>query len=354
MLNFFKRQYQFSEVECTDELRFRLLSYGLILSIVLAYTVLIMMFTNILPRPVFIVYLDLFLGTVSIILFVLLHSKRVHYILILCGFLIIIYVVALLLNTQGSLDSLRLLWFSLLLVVGFLIGNVWIGILISVLVAFTVVMLFSTIFGFSNKIAFLNFIEVQVVLTTLLTIYTKQTNNYANKLKEQNILLNKLASIDVLTGIYNRRFLFELADKYLEKAKREHRSYTLMAMDIDHFKNVNDTYGHHIGDNALQAFVHTVKSMLREGDLFGRTGGEEFTVILMDSDPKNSYIVAEKIRTEVEKIICDIHEIHMTVSIGIAFLEEDDTLEDIMIRADKCLYTAKKNGRNQVVTQVDI
>ena len=354
MLHFFKQLYQFSEVECTDELQFRLLSYGLILSIVLAYAVLILMYTNILPRPSFIVYLDLFLSTISIILFILLHSKRVQYTFILYGFIIIIYVVALLLNTQGSLDSLRLLWFSLLLVVGFLLGNVWIGILISVLIAFTVIMLFSTLFGFSNKIAFMNFFEVHVVLTTLLTIYTRETNSYADKLKEQNVLLNKLASIDILTGIYNRRFLFELADTYLEKAKRENRDYTLMAMDIDHFKNVNDTYGHHIGDNALQAFVHTVKSMLREGDLFGRTGGEEFTVVLMDCDQKNSYIVAEKIRTEVEKIICDIHEIHMTVSIGIAFLEEDDTLEDIMIRADKCLYTAKKNGRNQVVAQSDI
>ena len=291
---------------------------------------------------------------VSITLFVLLRSNKVHYTLVLSGYLILIYGLILLLNLQGSIDSLRLLWFLLLLVIGFLIGNVWIGISVSVIVVITVVILFSTTFGFSAKVALVNFFEVHLVLTTLLFLYTKRTNNYAHKLKEQNVLLEKLASTDTLTGIYNRRFLFELAHKYLEKAKRANTNYTLIALDIDHFKNVNDTYGHNIGDNALKAFANAVKFMLREGDLFGRTGGEEFSVIIMDSDKNNSYIVAEKIRTEVEKIICDIHEIHITVSIGIAFLQADDTLEDIMIRADKCLYRAKENGRNQVVTQEDI
>ena len=354
MLHFFKQQYQFSEDESADELRFRLLSYGLILSIFLLSIVLLLMFTNILPRPAFIIYLDLFLFAVSITLFVLLQSNKSRYTLVLSGFLVVIYGAILLLNTQGSLDSLRILWFFLLLVVGFLIGSVWIGILISAIIAFAVVMLFGTIYGFSASIAFVNFLEAHLALTTLLFIYTKQTNNYADKLKEQNILLNKLASTDILTGIYNRRFLYELAHKYLEKAKRANTSYTLITLDIDHFKNINDTYGHHIGDNVLKVFTNTIKSMLREGDLFGRTGGEEFTIIIVDSDQQNSYTVAEKIRAEVEKITCNILDIHITVSIGVAFLQEDDTLEDIMIRADKCLYRAKLNGRNQVVTQVDI
>ncbi len=354
MLHFFKQRYQFSEDESTDELRFRLLSYGLLLSIFVSSIAPILMVLHILPIKIFILFLDLFLLVVSITLFVLLRSNKVHYTLVLSGYLILIYGLILLLNLQGSIDSLRLLWFLLLLVIGFLIGNVWIGISVSVIVVITVVILFSTTFGFSAKVALVNFFEVHLVLTTLLFLYTKRTNNYAHKLKEQNVLLEKLASTDTLTGIYNRRFLFELAHKYLEKAKRANTNYTLIALDIDHFKNVNDTYGHNIGDNALKAFANAVKFMLREGDLFGRTGGEEFSVIIMDSDKNNSYIVAEKIRTEVEKIICDIHEIHITVSIGIAFLQADDTLEDIMIRADKCLYRAKENGRNQVVTQEDI
>ena len=354
MLDFFKQRYQFSQDENADELQFTLLSYGLLLSILLSVTVLFLMYTDILPRPPFIVYLDLFLCTVSTTLFVLLQSNKDHYTQILGAFLIIIYLVALLLNTQGSFDSLRVLWFLLLLVVGFLIGNVWIGIAISALIAFTVLVLFAARFDPSSKVALVNFFEVHLVLTTLLFLYTKRTDNYAKKLKEQNVLLEKLASIDTLTGIYNRRLLFEMAHKYLKKAKRTHTNFTLISLDIDHFKNINDTYGHHIGDNVLKAFSHSIQSMLRESDLFGRTGGEEFTVILMDSDQDDSYIVAEKIRKEVEKIICDIHEIHITVSIGIAFLQEDDTLEDIMIRVDKCLYHAKKNGRNQVVSQEDI
>ena len=256
-----------------------------------------------------------------------------------------------LLNLDGALSSLRLLWFVVLLVVGFLIGSTRIGIIISSIIAVTVFMLFSTTFAPYTNRTLLNYFEVHLILTIMLFLYTKRSNIYASQLKEQNVLLDKLASIDTLTGIYNRRFLFELANKTFQKAKRTDENYTLMALDLDYFKNINDTYGHNVGDKVLATFANVVKSVLREGDLFGRTGGEEFMVVLTDSNEKNIHTISEKIRNEVEKTTYEIDSLQITVSIGVAFLRTDDTLEDVMIRADKYLYYAKENGRNQIFIQ---
>ncbi len=351
MFNFTKFKYQFSEDESDKELRFKLLLYGLLLGMLASSISLFLIFVNVFAMNMHSILLNFFLFLVSFILLILLQLYKNMYHFVLYGAFFSAYIVILLLNLEGTLSSLRLLWFIVLLVVGFLIGSTRIGIIISSVIAITVLILFSTTFASYTNRTLLNYFEVHLILTIMLFLYTKRSNIYASQLKEQNVLLDKLASIDTLTGVYNRRFLFELANKAFQKAKRTDENYALMAMDLDYFKNINDTYGHSAGDQVLTTFANVVKSVLREGDLFGRTGGEEFMIVITDSDVKNIHTIAEKIRTEIEKTTYDNDKMHITVSIGVTFFRETDTLEDVMIRADKCLYHAKKNGRNQIFIQ---
>jgi len=176
------------------------------------------------------------------------------------------------------------------------------------------------------------------------------------ELTEANIRLKELASTDELTKIYNRRMFFEVAIKYHKTAIRNKSPLTFLMLDIDHFKRINDTYGHHIGDEVLKLYSSSIASLLREGDLFGRLGGEEFGVILQESDLEGSQAIAEKIRETVEDLVYEDEEcrVTMTTSIGISqLLEDDKSVSDIQKRADEALYEAKNGGRNRWVVKLE-
>jgi diguanylate cyclase (GGDEF)-like protein/PAS domain S-box-containing protein len=160
------------------------------------------------------------------------------------------------------------------------------------------------------------------------------------------------AQIDTLTGIPNRRHFLEMAGKALSQARRHHHALSLLMLDIDHFKQVNDTYGHPMGDRVLQAFSNQCGTMLRGEDLIGRLGGEEFAVLLPHTDIPAALVTAERIREGISALIVttdDNSEIRFTVSIGLAAMAADDKDCDPLIqRADIALYHAKHQGRNQV------
>lgn len=171
-------------------------------------------------------------------------------------------------------------------------------------------------------------------------------------LKDTNVKLHILATTDSLTGIKNRRSFFESSEPMMPYIKREGQQLAILAIDIDKFKSINDTYGHIKGDEALVLVTKTISQTLRKSDIFGRLGGEEFAVSLPNTSLEGATFVAEKMREAIESLNFlsnDNVHIKITISIGITSMtKNDEHLEDMLVRADEALYRAKGNGRNQV------
>lgn len=166
--------------------------------------------------------------------------------------------------------------------------------------------------------------------------------------------LNQLASRDALTQCWNRRMIDELFANSIAESTRKRSKFSLMVLDIDHFKQVNDTFGHSGGDAALKHVVNILNTNLREYDQVGRYGGEEFVILLPATDRNEAWGVAERIRSAIQfqpTILSDELKIDLTVSIGIAEFDRsrDANQSAFFERADKALYTAKQTGRNRII-----
>ena len=166
------------------------------------------------------------------------------------------------------------------------------------------------------------------------------------KLKEKERELRRLATTDSLTGLANRRHFQQQAQRELSRARRYDRPLSLLMMDADRFKNINDTYGHQVGDQVLQALAEIGTQLLRDSDLMGRLGGEEFGLLLPETGPLQAFDVAERVRKAVDEadIPTDRGPVRITVSLGVAFSEGKVglELEELLRRADRALYAAKR------------
>lgn len=163
--------------------------------------------------------------------------------------------------------------------------------------------------------------------------------------------LVKQASTDSLTGIGNRRYFMFQAEQEMSRARRFSRPFTVMMMDIDHFKPINDRYGHAVGDAVLQAVVRRANDSLRQTDQIGRLGGEEFAAMLPETNIEAAMVVADRLRQHVAErpIIAAGQAVQCSISIGVAELQEHDvSIDDLLRRADEALYQAKAKGRNRV------
>ncbi len=167
-----------------------------------------------------------------------------------------------------------------------------------------------------------------------------------------NTQLERLATTDALTGLHNRRYLQQALEFELARGVRAEHPFCLLMMDIDHFKRVNDTWGHAVGDVVLVKLAAILKENLRNTDLRARWGGEEFVALLLDSDRESGLKAAEKIRSVVEATSIDAgldEPVHITISIGVAHSPQDGVTEDkLFAHADAALYRAKESGRNRV------
>jgi diguanylate cyclase (GGDEF)-like protein len=163
-----------------------------------------------------------------------------------------------------------------------------------------------------------------------------------------------MATLDRKTQLYNHGFFKNRLVEEIERAERYKSDLSLIMMDLDHFKNVNDTYGHIVGDDVLIEVAGTIKTHIRSFDIPARFGGEEFTVILPETDNRCALIVAERLRKAVEKLHFNVssRSFSITVSIGVAnFTHSSNITDDMFIeQADRALYYAKQHGRNQVAS----
>ncbi len=178
-------------------------------------------------------------------------------------------------------------------------------------------------------------------ITTLVIggIYEFLNNYFYSQLKIQVIK-------DFLTGLFNRRYLEEILRWEIEFSKRYGHPLSVILLDVDNFKCINDKYGHQTGDLVLKKLAELLKKNLRKSDIVARYGGEEFIIILPDTDIKGAVKVAEKLRKAIEKL--SINGIKITASFGVSQLKDDDDIQKLIKRADKALYIAKRSGKNTV------
>jgi len=193
---------------------------------------------------------------------------------------------------------------------------------------------------------------LQTVAGTALILFAAGCGLYVLKGRDHARELARQASTDALTGCANRRFFLARLEAEREQCLRDGEDFCVLVLDLDHFKQVNDRYGHHGGDHALCRFVEVTRSILRADDLLGRMGGEEFAILLSKMSPDDAIQVAERIRLTVAEAVIKIkaEEFTIRISLGGALWQRAtaESCDDILIRADKALYLAKETGRNQV------
>jgi diguanylate cyclase (GGDEF)-like protein len=209
----------------------------------------------------------------------------------------------------------------------------------------------TTLFTSAAPIAANGFFPLFALLTLLYVVGTAFI--VVVMAKEHSALVHKTAAMtDHLTGLFNRRGFFEAAEKLVESQRRSGQPVTIMMFDLDHFKSINDRFGHEIGDEALQAFAATASTNMRLHDIVGRLGGEEFAAIL-PGGVDTALLVAERVRAAFETRGVEIagRAMNATVSIGISeSLADVAQISTMLARADRALYAAKANGRNRVFT----
>ena len=175
-------------------------------------------------------------------------------------------------------------------------------------------------------------------------------------LETAQVELERMATTDYLTGMSNNRAFFDRAGSEVLRSQRHGIPLSLVIFDVDHFKAVNDTFGHPGGDRMLKELARACRRTTRKSDFIARLGGEEFGLLLTHADIESAANAAEHFRQTIEQLIVE-HEEHtmfVTSSFGVAELRAGDTLESLLARADSCLYRAKELGRNRVVTEADL
>lgn len=182
-------------------------------------------------------------------------------------------------------------------------------------------------------------------------VITERTDSLLNDLSEAQHRLEDTIRIDPLTQVLNRKYLLETLEMEFHRSKRFHRPFTVLFLDMDHFKKINDEYGHAFGDLVLETVGRKLPKLVRPSDVVGRYGGEEFVIGLVECPADRAGVIAERLRAEIgmTTITHDGHMLHATVSIGFSSVEpETASLDELLKKADKALYQSKALGRNQV------
>lgn len=190
----------------------------------------------------------------------------------------------------------------------------------------------------------------ELIVRTRTQILRKQ---YQDRLRDNFHRSMELAVTDSLTGLYNRRYMSSHLNAMLQRAKMDYKPVCLMIMDIDFFKPVNDTHGHDVGDDVIKEFASRIGMSIRGIDLACRYGGEEFVVVMPDTDLSMASTVAERLRRQMADKSFAVSnkglELDLTCSIGVTVSQEQEEADSLLKRADEALYKAKRDGRNRVV-----
>lgn len=183
--------------------------------------------------------------------------------------------------------------------------------------------------------------------------YVDRSISYFKRMRDYNMQLHDLASHDPLTQVFNAGAYYRACDQQIHASQRANQSFAVLFIDLDHFKSINDTYGHAVGDDVLRTVAQTIQSSVRRSDIVGRIGGEEFSVFLPNTAVSGAEQLAQALRVAIESIHMEVDGVRLkiTASIGVAAKRFDqETMQAIQQHADQAMYKAKRGGRNRVST----
>ncbi len=229
-------------------------------------------------------------------------------------------------------------------------GITWVGYLVSA--GSLVLMGWSdALFEGKLSLAFSCMLAVMAYLASEVTALRVAFDRRRERLNEAMEQLSEIAMRDELTGLYNRRYIMDVLGRQKALADRGHLSFTLCYCDLDHFKRINDRYGHQAGDRVLHDFAEVALGVVRSVDFVARLGGEEFLLVLVGADEEMAERVAERLceRTRRLAMVPEDPNYRQTVSVGLAAFRPGERVEDVIQRADQALYSAKSQGRDRIV-----
>lgn len=278
-------------------------------------------------------------------------SKRIinFFAMMIYGFLLIT------LSTLDHINSNEISTFIILMLVSAIVYHENTKIILPLLLLFCLNMILNLLIFSSDALSLVRIIDVIVysLIAIALSFTTGKSHYYLYKisrdLKKKSLALEEISFKDSLTGIYNRRYLFSMLENEQKRFKRHRCPFSIILMDIDHFKLVNDKWGHIAGDSVLSEMGKILKQEFRSEDASGRYGGEEFLIILIGTPLDSAYNVAERLRIKIENRDFPMVEKTITASFGVAEYSEKDEIEGFIARADSKLYLAKEKGRNRVM-----
>ncbi len=264
----------------------------------------------------------------------------------------------------GGIDGSSMVWVAFLpiaatIMAGTTDGLVWGGISVSTIAGIYVLNrvlgIDFTLLPSTSMDRMIDLIAITSVTGTAIWLNEKAKARAMNQLESAQALLNHLAMVDPLTNVFNRRYFFDRAKIELEIARLQESRTSILLLDIDHFKKINDSYGHNVGDQILTGLVALCQENLREMDTLARLGGEEFVILLPETDLAEARHIAERLRRTLEHtpIKTDSGPQNVTVSIGVMSHPTSDAdlpVDKLVQQADQAMYLAKRSGRNRVVT----
>lgn len=250
-------------------------------------------------------------------------------------------------------DELRIIWYYILVVAAYVLLGSRAGIAATLAsIMMVAAAKFSLVIAISDN-AFSTFMMSLLVSSGIAFSYTRLSNSYFERMTSNVNQLRELATKDPLTGLWNARAFDDMANRMMSLGQRNTSPHCTLFIDLDHFKSINDRFGHATGDAVLRSVAANIVNSCRESDIVARIGGEEFVVFLPNTEVRGAMLLAEKIRQSVEAltpVTADNEPYRITLSIGVAHrVPADQTLTDIQRRADIAMYDAKKQGRNRVV-----
>ncbi|MBU2979984.1 GGDEF domain-containing protein [Alteromonas sp. C1M14] len=277
------------------------------------------------------------------------HSANIQFASVLLAFIITFMVTFFIYLTEGYAHSM--VWALVVPpVTFFLLGRTWGSVCSSLVFAVCIYMAYQQIGNapqhHTGYGSFLNVIEASLLILLLFRFYERTRSQAYKQLEEHNILVSELAETDHLTGLYNR----EKFDKELYKNcdPDNQRSVTsLLLVDVDHFKKINDSHGHLKGDEVLKALAQKLKRLVRTTDIVARWGGEEFAILLPNTEKAFALTLAERLRSEVNAHL--ISGLKVSISIGLVSSSVINSSDKFLQQADSALYQAKADGRNRVI-----
>ncbi len=195
--------------------------------------------------------------------------------------------------------------------------------------------------------------QFSLSLEKLVNQRTMELQEANKQLNQHNAHLKELIRKDGLTGLLNHSAMIELIEQRIAEARRYQLNLSIVIFDIDFFKKVNDVYGHQFGDYVLERLANALRESIRAVDYASRFGGEEFVILLTNTEKREANRMAERLRQLISELKWKEEDLQITISGGVAHFTKKDTSKTILARADKRLYIAKKNGRNRMVVSED-